>query len=90
MRNALQIQEWVASYGPSFLVHWLGMVSLLASTRSMRAFTRTAQMPCLWTIDPVTISYVMSHAYEYEKPMEGRMQLARVMGKSKRPYLSDI
>ncbi|KZV67414.1 cytochrome P450 [Peniophora sp. CONT] len=64
VRNALQIQEWVASYGSSFLVHWLGM------------------MPCLWTIDPVTIGYVMSHAYEYEKPMEGRMQLARVMGKS--------
>ncbi|KZV68237.1 cytochrome P450 [Peniophora sp. CONT] len=64
VRNSLQMQEWVAAYGPSFLVRWFGM------------------MPCLWTIDPVTIAHILSHAYDYEKPLEGRLQVARLIAKS--------
>ena len=40
------------------------------------------QMPSLWTIDPQTVNYVLTRAYEFEKPMEGRKHTARLIGKS--------
>ncbi|KAI0759033.1 cytochrome P450 [Fomes fomentarius] len=40
------------------------------------------QTPSLWTIDPVTVGHIMSHSYNYEKPMEGRRTTARLIGQS--------
>ncbi|VDC03529.1 unnamed protein product [Peniophora sp. CBMAI 1063] len=40
------------------------------------------KMPCLWTIDPVTVAHILSHADDYAKPLEGRLQVARIIPKS--------
>ena len=55
----------------------------LGQACSQRVLTdRTYETPSLWTVDPETIGHVLSHSYNYEKPMEGRRTTARLIGKS--------
>ena len=84
VRNSLQMQEWITSYGPNFLVRWLGSVCLKCLCVPMLQSNRIPlQLPCLWTVDPVTVAYILSRSYDYERPLEGRLQVARLMAKSK-------
>ena len=84
VNNHLMMHEWADTYGLNCLIRWFMQVrrARLARQNERVLTDRTHETPSLWTVDPETISHVLSHSYNYEKPMEGRRTTARLIGKS--------
>jgi len=83
MCNSAPVQGWTAKYGPNGIVRSLDMALYMWSLRDATCvLTLIYQMPCLWTIDPITIAHVFDNGYDYAKPLGGREAIARLIGRS--------